>query len=123
MYQERIKFAEERKDQGNGLLKQEHYSESITRYVQALAYLGEVYASEDADIKAKKVCRSATMSVPYVGLCWCRLDCSLEETCSGRGQKYYHCVHTPASHTYTPGPGMKPPLPLPYSFFTLGNVK
>jgi molecular chaperone DnaK (HSP70) len=51
---ERIKFAEERKDQGNGLLKQEHYSESITRYVQALAYLGEVYASEDADIKAKK---------------------------------------------------------------------
>lgn len=51
---ERLKFAEERKDQGNALLKQEHHQESITRYVQALAYLGEVYASDDAGLKEKK---------------------------------------------------------------------
>jgi len=51
---ERLKFAEERKEQGNGLLKQEHYQESITRYVQALAYLGEFYATEDSELKQKK---------------------------------------------------------------------
>jgi hypothetical protein len=55
--QERLKFAEERKEQGNALLKQEHHQESITRYVQALAYLGEVYASDAAELREKKVRR------------------------------------------------------------------
>jgi len=51
---ERVKFAEERKEQGNGLLKQEHHAEAITRYVQALAFLNEIYATDDPDVKAKK---------------------------------------------------------------------
>eukprot|EP00997_Jenningsia_sp_PLL12_P007306 NODE_3917_length_716_cov_68.788606_g3307_i0.p1 GENE.NODE_3917_length_716_cov_68.788606_g3307_i0~~NODE_3917_length_716_cov_68.788606_g3307_i0.p1 ORF type:complete len:192 (-),score=87.25 NODE_3917_length_716_cov_68.788606_g3307_i0:139-690(-) len=50
---ERLKFAEERKEQGNALFKQEHHTECMTRYVQALGYLGEMYSAE-GETKVKK---------------------------------------------------------------------
>lgn len=51
---ERLQFADERKQQGNELFKQQHYHECIQRYVQALVYLGELYAAEDEDLKTQK---------------------------------------------------------------------
>eukprot|EP01065_Artemidia_motanka_P052002 TRINITY_DN9289_c0_g1_i1.p1 TRINITY_DN9289_c0_g1~~TRINITY_DN9289_c0_g1_i1.p1 ORF type:complete len:726 (+),score=329.10 TRINITY_DN9289_c0_g1_i1:120-2297(+) len=51
---QRIKAAEDRKQQGVVLFKQEHWQEATHRFVQALQFLKEVYDLEQPDIKKRR---------------------------------------------------------------------
>eukprot|EP01060_Flectonema_neradi_P013899 TRINITY_DN2061_c1_g1_i8.p1 TRINITY_DN2061_c1_g1~~TRINITY_DN2061_c1_g1_i8.p1 ORF type:complete len:723 (+),score=197.30 TRINITY_DN2061_c1_g1_i8:82-2250(+) len=51
---QRIKAAQERKDQGIVLFKAENYIDAVTRFVQALTHLKDIYDLENADIKEKR---------------------------------------------------------------------
>jgi molecular chaperone DnaK (HSP70) len=51
---QRLRAAQQRREQGQNLFKQEHWAESQTRFVQALSILGELYDIKDEDTKKKK---------------------------------------------------------------------
>eukprot|EP01059_Diplonema_ambulator_P007903 TRINITY_DN17432_c0_g1_i1.p1 TRINITY_DN17432_c0_g1~~TRINITY_DN17432_c0_g1_i1.p1 ORF type:complete len:717 (+),score=330.38 TRINITY_DN17432_c0_g1_i1:323-2152(+) len=51
---QRIKAAQERKDQGVKLFKAEDYVEAITRFVQALTHLKDIYDLDKAETKQKR---------------------------------------------------------------------
>mmetsp|Transcript_69244 Transcript_69244/g.80787 ORF Transcript_69244/g.80787 Transcript_69244/m.80787 type:complete len:665 (+) Transcript_69244:69-2063(+) len=51
---QRLRGAQQRREQGQALFKQEHWSEAQTRFVQALAILGELYDVNDTENKKKK---------------------------------------------------------------------
>ena len=52
--QQRLRLAQQRREQGVTLFKQEHFEEASTRFVQALALLAELYQADSAEIQAKK---------------------------------------------------------------------
>lgn len=68
--QERIKFAEERKEQGNALLKQEHHQESITRYVQALTGADRAMCPWEIDLQQSR----------FNSMCWTHRPDKLNRT-------------------------------------------
>lgn len=51
---QRLRAAQQRREQGQNLFKQEHWAESQTRFVQALSILGELYDLKDEENKKKK---------------------------------------------------------------------
>ena len=51
---QRLRAAQQRREQGQNLFKQEHWAEAQTRFVQALAILGELYDTSSEENRARK---------------------------------------------------------------------
>lgn len=51
---QRLRGAQQRREQGQTLFKQEHWGEAQTRFVQALSILGELYDTKDPETQTKK---------------------------------------------------------------------
>lgn len=76
---QRLKAADDRKQQGVVLFKQEHWQEATQRFVQALQYLKDVYELGNEDIKKRR--DDLALS--------CHLNIA---TCSIKGKRWQHAA-------------------------------
>ena len=67
---QRIRLAQERREQGVGLFKQDHFQEAMRRFVQALEVLGNIYDLNDPETKEKR--NTISLSC-YLNLASCNL--------------------------------------------------
>lgn len=71
---QRLRMAQKRREQGQGLFKEECWAEAQTRFVQALSILGQLYDTNSAENKTKK--REISLSC-YLNIASCSVKLGL----------------------------------------------
>jgi molecular chaperone DnaK (HSP70) len=81
---QRLRLAQERREQGVGLFKQDHFQEATRRFVQALEVLGNIYDLQDEEIKKKR--NEISLSC-YLNLSTCNIKLEQWRPAQGNASK------------------------------------